>query len=61
MIILLISLVGAAAVLAVVIAAVTGMSKGWQHTPVRRLLRLAGILALVCAVLGVLQALVGGP
>ena len=58
--ILLLSIVGALAVAAFLGFLALALLKGWQDPPARVLLRIAGGLGIVCAVLGVLLPLVGG-
>lgn len=50
----LLSAVGALAVLSFVLFVAVGLLKGWQDTTARTLLRVAGGLGIVCAVIGVL-------
>lgn len=57
--ILLLSVVGAAAVLCFVLFLVLGMLKGWDDPAARLLLRIAGGLGIVCAVIGVLLPVLG--
>ena len=57
--ILLLSIVGALAVVAFLGFLGLGLLKGWQNPPARLLLRIAGGLGIVCAVLGVLLPVVG--
>lgn len=55
----LLSVVGALAVVAFLGFLALGLLKGWQAPPARVLLRIAGGLGIVCAVLGVLLPVVG--
>lgn len=57
--IILLSVVGALAVLCFVLFLALGLLKGWQDPTARSLLRIAGGLGIVCAVLGVLLPVVG--
>lgn len=52
----LVSIVGALAVLAFVVTAVLGFSRGWRDPSTRRVLTLACGLGVVCGVIGVLFA-----
>lgn len=56
----LLSIVGALAVLSFVAFVVLGLTRGWQDETARWVLRIAGGFAILCAVLGVLVAVVGG-
>jgi len=57
--IVLLSVVGALAVLAFVLFVVLGLVKGWQDPTARLLLRGAGGLGIICAVIGVLLPVLG--
>ncbi|WP_193106867.1 hypothetical protein [Brachybacterium sp. FME24] len=57
--IVLLSVVGALAVLAFVLFLALGLLKGWGDPPARMLLRIAGGLGIVCAVIGVLLPVLG--
>lgn len=58
--ILAISIVGAAAVIAFVLFLVLGLTRGWQDRGARRLLLVAAALGIVCAVLGATIPLISG-
>lgn len=57
--IVLLSVVGALAVLCFLVFVSLGLLKGWDDPTARRLLRCAGGLGIVCAVIGVLLPVVG--
>lgn len=54
----LLSIVGALAVISFVFFVALGLLKGWHDQTARTLLRVAGGLGIVCAVIGVLIPLV---
>lgn len=57
--IVLLSVVGALAVLCFLGFLALALLKGWQDPPARLLLRIAGGLGIVCAVIGVLLPVIG--
>ncbi|GAA4526654.1 hypothetical protein GCM10023160_21650 [Brachybacterium paraconglomeratum] len=57
--IVLLSVVGAIAVLCFVLFLALGLLKGWEDPGARLLLRAAGALGIVCAVIGVLLPVLG--
>ncbi|WP_062950616.1 MULTISPECIES: hypothetical protein [Brachybacterium] len=57
--ILLLSIVGALAVLSFLAFLGFGLARGWDDPAARGLLRLAGGLGIVCAVIGVLLPVLG--
>lgn len=57
---LALSVVGALAVVMFVVFLVVGAAKGWKNPAARRILLAAYALGIVCAVLGVAVAFIGG-
>lgn len=55
----LLSVIGAVAVIDFVLFLALGLTRGWDHPMARMLLRVAVGLGIVCAVIGVLIAILG--
>ncbi|MGO1538932.1 MAG: hypothetical protein ACTHZ9_01200 [Leucobacter sp.] len=57
---LTLSIVGGLAVIGFILFVIMGAATGWKSVGARRVLSIAFVLAIVCAVLGVVIAITGG-